>query len=64
MNFYNANEAAKYIGFCRNTVLTLLHSGSLPGIKSGNRWLISEKALDRWVEEETYKQTRQRLNKR
>lgn len=64
MKYYNANEAAKYLGFCRNSVLTLLHSGTLPGIKSGNRWLISEKVLDQWVDEETHRQTRRRANKR
>ena len=64
MKYFNANEAAQYLGLCRNRVLYLLHSGRLPGVKTGNRWLISEKTLDHWVDKETYNQTHKRVNAR
>ena len=62
MRYFNANEAAQYLGLCRNRVLYLLQSGRLPGVKTGNRWLISEKTLDHWVEKEAYAQSLKRGN--
>jgi len=64
MRILNAKETAGYIGCSKNNTLTMLNTGMLPGIKSGGRWLVSQKALDEWIDNETRKQSRERRMKR
>jgi excisionase family DNA binding protein len=58
---YRAPEwVADELGLDRNTVYKHLHDGTIPAVRLGRRWLISERRLAEWLDEQTRVQTEQR----
>ena len=47
---YTADETAYALSLSRKTVYTWLRNGTLPGFKSGNRWVIPKRRLEKWVD--------------
>lgn len=43
-------ETAYLLSLSRDTVYAWLRNGTLPGIKSGNRWAIPKSRLKAWVD--------------
>ncbi|MDD4366047.1 MAG: helix-turn-helix domain-containing protein [Eubacteriales bacterium] len=46
---FNLKEAAAYLGISVPTLAALLHEGTIPCRRAGQRWLISKTALDDWL---------------
>jgi excisionase family DNA binding protein len=46
---YTAVEVEKILGLSRNSVYEGLHSGQIPCVKVGRRFLIPKAAVDRWL---------------
>ena len=47
---YTPEEVAKMLGLHLNSVYSMLKRGALPGRKVGNKWLISKKQFDEWLD--------------
>lgn len=47
---FTAAEAARYLGIGEHQMLQLLREREIPAIRLGRRWIVSRKALDRWLE--------------
>lgn len=60
MDFRDPDWVREKLGLDRNTVYKFLQDGTLPAVQLGRKWLISESNLERWLLEETDRQTRAR----
>jgi len=60
MDYRDPDWVAEKLGLDRNTVYGLLHAGTIPAIRLGRKWLVSESRLEQWLAAEMEKQTRQR----
>jgi len=60
MDYREPEWVAEKLGMDRNTLYRLLQDGTLPALQLGRKWLISERRLLEWLEQETEKQTRAR----
>src|SRR5699024_4524539 len=60
MDYHDPEWVSAQLGLDRNTVYRLLQDGTLPAVQLGRKWLISESNLNRWLLEETDRQTRTR----
>ena len=50
---YSIPEAARIIGIGKNRAYEMAHDGTMPGLlKVGNRYMVSRKALDAFVDGE------------
>jgi len=47
---YSPAETAYALSLTRETVYNWLRNGTLPGFKSGNRWVIPKRRLQKWVD--------------
>lgn len=47
---HSATETAYLLSISRKTVYTWLRNGTIPGFKSGNRWVIPKRRLEKWVD--------------
>lgn len=45
----NVNELAEYLGLCKNTAYSLLHTEGFPAVKFGRRYVITEDSLIDWL---------------
>ena len=52
MTLLRISEAAKYSGISVNTLRTLIDKGEIKGKRIGGQRRVSEKELDRFMEEE------------
>jgi PTS system nitrogen regulatory IIA component len=50
-------EAAKYLQMDVLTVRQLAREGTIPAIKLGRVWRLSQELLDRWLEEQSTQDT-------
>jgi excisionase family DNA binding protein len=60
MDYRDPDWVAEKLGIDKNTIYRFLQEGTIPAIQLGRKWLISEKRLGEWLEQETDKQTRAR----
>src|SRR5438128_1709589 len=60
MDYRDPDWVADKLGVDKNTVYRFLQDGTLPALQLGRKWLISERRLAEWLEQETEKQTRAR----
>src|SRR5438105_15858891 len=60
MDYRDPDWLAEKLGIDKNTVYRFLQDGTIPAIQLGRKWLVSEKAVVEWMEQETQKQTRAR----
>jgi excisionase family DNA binding protein len=60
LDYRDPEWVAEKLGLERNTVYKYLQEGIIPAVRFGRKWLISERRLCEWLEEETKKQTKQR----
>ena len=60
MDYRDPDWLAEKLGIDKNTVYRFLPDGTIPAIQLGRKWLVSEKAVMEWLEQETQKQTRAR----
>src|SRR6266478_5820079 len=60
MDYRDPDWVAERLGVDKNTVYRFLQDGTLPALQLGRKWLISERRLLEWLEQETDKQTRTR----
>jgi len=60
MDYRDPDWVAERLGVDKNTVYRFLQDGTLPALQLGRKWLISERRLLEWLEQETDKQTRAR----
>ena len=47
---YTPEEVGEALGPTPNSVYTMLHSGALPGVKAGRKWLISKRRFEAWLD--------------
>lgn len=52
---YTPREAAKKLGIGNNAIYTLLKDDDFPGFRINDKWFISKKGLEDWVEKQTKK---------
>lgn len=52
---YTPKEAAKVLGVGNNTIYTLLKDDTFPGFRINDKWFISKKGLEEWVEKQSKK---------
>lgn len=52
---YTPKEAAKVLGIGNNAIYTLLKEEDFPGFMIGEKYFISKKGLEDWVEKQIYK---------
>jgi excisionase family DNA binding protein len=60
MDYRDPDWIAERLGLDRNTVYKFLHDGTIPAVQLGRKWLVSEKRLYEWLEQETQRQTQAR----
>src|SRR3954469_16655523 len=60
MDYRDPDWLADKLGLDKNTVYRFLQDGTIPPLQLGRKWLVSEKNLLEWLEQETQKQTRAR----
>ena len=51
MTLLRITDASKYTGISPNTLRTLLDDGTIKGMRIGNQRYVSQKELDRFMEE-------------
>lgn len=56
LDFKDAASAARRLGLSAQEMIELLEHGDLPGIQLGERWLVSEQALDEFLRSEQERQ--------
>lgn len=61
LDYRDPDWVATQLGLDKSTVYRYLQDGVLPGIRLGRKWLVSEARLTAWLETETDRQTRARL---
>lgn len=52
---YVPKEAAKILGVGNNTIYNLLKEDDFPSFKINDKWYVSRKGLEDWVEKQTKK---------
>ena len=52
---YTPKEAAKVLGIGNNAIYTLLKDETFPGFRINDKWFISKKGLEEWVEKQIKK---------
>lgn len=57
MDYRDPEWIAERLGLDRNTVYKFLQDGTIPAVQLGRKWLVSEKRLMEWLEQETQRQT-------
>lgn len=60
MDYRDPDWVAEKLGLDKNTLYRFLQDGTIPALQLGRKWLISERKLAEWLEQETEKQTRSR----
>ncbi len=51
-------EVARYLSLHELTVRRLAREGEIPAFKVGRQWRVKKSLLDRWIEQEAYRNTR------
>lgn len=52
---YTPKEAAKALGVGNNAIYTLLKDDDFPGFRINEKWFISKKGLEDWIEKQIKK---------
>ena len=60
LDYRDPEWVSEQLGLERNTVYKYLKEGTIPAIRIGKKWLISESKLAEWLQQETEKQTKSR----
>src|SRR5947209_5276514 len=60
MDYRDPDWVAEKLGLEKNTVYRFLQDGTIPALQLGRKWLVSERRLIEWLEQETDRQTRAR----
>ena len=60
MDYRDPDWVAEKLGIEKNTVYRFLQDGTIPALQLGRKWLVSERRLIEWLEQETDRQTRAR----
>src|SRR2546423_289383 len=60
MDYRDPDWLADKLGIDKNSVYRFLQDGTIPAIQLGRKWLVSEKSVAEWLDQETQKQTRAR----
>jgi len=64
MSTVNITEAATILKVHEKTVADLIHAGAFPAAKVGRAWVMMEKDVLKYVENQIINQTAQRLGRR
>ena len=57
MDYREPEWVADKLGVDKNTVYRFLQDGTIPALQLGRKWLVSEARLEKWLKEETDRQT-------
>lgn len=49
LKFYTLSDLEKILGLSRRTLQTYVHNGRLKAIKNGNKWVVSQKNLEQYL---------------
>jgi len=60
MDYRDPDWVAEKLGIEKNTIYRFLQDGTIPALQLGRKWLVSERRLIEWLEQETDRQTRAR----
>lgn len=51
----SVKEATKYVSLSSATIMKYVKTGEIYGTRKGGKWLIDQRSLDTWLEEEKIK---------
>ncbi len=60
LDYRDPDWLAEQLGVDKTTIYRYLQDGTLPGLQLGRKWLVSERQLVQFLEDETRRQTEQR----